>query len=102
MGRMPYEFYWALKPLSGGPVVLYPHHGDRITFLDFVEKPNDAELERLFPQHSRAWVVLTYAKTQSGSPDARSIELTSLLQTIYPTVEVYGFPGIEILLFSKR
>jgi mannosyltransferase len=100
MGRMPYEFYSTLKPASAGPVVLYPHHGDRITFLDFVEKPNDAELARLLPQHSRAWLVLTYAKTQSGSADARSIELSSLLEKIYPNVEVNGFPGIEILLYS--
>jgi mannosyltransferase len=103
MGRMPYEFYHSLSgPALVAPVVLYPHHGDRITFLDFVEKPNDEELKRVLPQHSRAWLVLTYAKTQSGSPDARSIELTSLLENSYPSVEAYGFPGIEILLYSKR
>jgi mannosyltransferase len=103
MGRMPYEFYHSLSgPALVAPEVLYPHHGHRITFLDFVEKPDDQELERVLPQHSRAWVVLTYAKTQSGSPDARSIELTSLLENIYSTVEVNGFPGIEILLYSKR
>jgi mannosyltransferase len=102
MGRMPYEFYFTLKPGSAGPVVLYPRHGDRITFLDFVEKPNNAELEGLLPQHPRTWLVLTYAKTQSGLPDERSIELTSLLERTYPTIEVHGFPGIEILLYSKR
>jgi mannosyltransferase len=103
MGRMPYEFYHSLSgPALVAPEVLYPQHGDRVTFLDFVEKPNGEELERVLPQHSRAWLVLTYAKTQSGSQDARSIELTSLLKTIYPTVEVNGFPGIEILLYSKR
>jgi mannosyltransferase len=102
MGRMAYEFYSTLKPASAGPAVLYPHHGDHVTFLDFVEKPNDAELERLLPQHSRAWLVLTYAKTQSGLPDARSTELTSLLENIYPTVEEYGFPGIEILLYAGK
>jgi mannosyltransferase len=102
MGRMPYEFYHsALGTTSSAPAVLYPHHGDQLTFLDFVEKPNDAQLESLLPQHARAWLVLTYAETQSGLPDARSIELTKLLGKFYPTVEQRDFPGIEILLYSK-
>ena len=54
MGRMPYEFYVSvLGAPSSAPLVLYPHHGDRITFLDFVEKPNDAELAALNSAASR-------------------------------------------------
>jgi mannosyltransferase len=103
MGRMPYEFYDSvLGGTPTAPTVLYPHHDDRLTFLDFVEKPNDAQLEGLLPQHARAWLVLTYAETQSGTPDARSIELTKLLGKFYPTVEQHEFPGIEILLYSRR
>jgi mannosyltransferase len=101
MGRMPYEFYHSVfgaTPLA--PIVLYPHHGDRVTFLDFVEKPDDAQLERSVPEHPRAWLVLTYAETQSGLPDARSIELTKLLAKFYPVVVQRDFPGIEILLYS--
>jgi mannosyltransferase len=103
MGRMPYEFYHStLTSAAGGPVVLYPHHADHLTFLDFVEKPNDTEIERLLPQHQRAWLVLTYAETQTGLPDARSVELSTLLGNTYPTVEHYGFPGVEILLYAKK
>jgi len=103
MGRMPYEFYRSvLKPTSTVPVVLYPYHGDRLTFLDFVEKPNHPELERSLLEHSRAWLVLTYAETQSGLPDARSIELTKLLGKLYSTVERREFPGIEILLYTQQ
>ncbi len=101
MGRMPYEFYRSLQPLTPASVVLYPHHADRLTFLDFVEKPNDVELERSLPQHPRAWLVLTYAETQSGLPDARSVELNGLLHDFYSNVEQRDFPGIEILLYSK-
>jgi mannosyltransferase len=103
MGRMPYEFYHSvLNPASAAPAMLYPYHGDHLTFLDFVEKPNDAEIERSFPQHPRAWLVLTYAETQSGLPDARSRELTGLLGSFYPAVERREFPGIEILLYTKH
>ena len=101
MGRMPYEFYHSvLGATSTSPVVLYPYHGDRVTFLDFVEKPDDVQLERSIPEHPRAWLVLTYAETQSGLPDARSIELTKLLGKFYPVVVQRDFPGIEILLYS--
>lgn len=101
LGRMPYEFYRSLQPLTPAAVVLYPHHGDRLTFLDFVEKPNDVELERSLQQHPRAWLVLTYAETRSGLPDARSVELNGLLHDFYSNLEQRDFPGIEILLYSK-
>jgi hypothetical protein len=103
MGRMPYEFYHSLlKPPSASPVVLYPHHADdRLTFLDFVEKPNDAEIEQRLTEHLRVWLVLTYAETQSGLPDSRSLELTTLLGKAYPVAERHDFSGIEILLYTK-
>ena len=59
------------------------------------------QLVRLLPQHARAWLVLTYAETQSGLPDARSLELTRLLGNFYPAVEQHDFPGIEILLYTN-
>jgi len=103
MGRMPYDFYHSpAGPTSTGPIVLYPSHGDRLSFLDFVEKPNDVAIERLLPQHARAWLVLTYAETPSGLPDARTIELTKLLGNTYLTLEQHDFPGIEILLYSHE
>lgn len=103
MGRMPYEFYRStLKNASGAAPVLYPSHGDRLTFLDFVEKPNDVAIERLLPQRPRAWLVLTYAETPSGLPDARTSELSKLLGNTYSTVERRDFPGIEILLYSHE
>jgi mannosyltransferase len=103
MGRMPYEFYHSLlRPASTAPLVLYPHHADQLTFLDFVEKPNHTELERLLPEHPRVWLVLTYAETQSGLPDARSVELSGLLGNLYPVVERRDLAGIEILLYTKN
>jgi 4-amino-4-deoxy-L-arabinose transferase-like glycosyltransferase len=103
MGRMPYEFYVpVLGAPSSAPLVLYPRHGDRITFLDFVEKPNDAELQRLLPQHKRAWLVLTYAETQSGQPDARTIELSKILENVYPIVKEHDFTGIDIRTYSMK
>ncbi len=103
MGRMPYEFYDSrLGAGAVEPVVLYPHHADHITFLDFVEKPNDAQLERQLPQHERAWLVLSYTRTPSGLLDSRATELSNLLTTAYAIVEQKDFPGVQILLYSKK
>jgi mannosyltransferase len=103
MGRMPYEFYHSLPGTpEGGPVVLYPHHADRITFLDFVEKPDDAQLERLLPQHGRAWLVLSYARTPAGLLDTRATELSNLLANFYPNIEQKDFLGVQIFLYSKE
>jgi 4-amino-4-deoxy-L-arabinose transferase-like glycosyltransferase len=101
MGRMPYEFYRSLQPSASAPEVLYPRHGDRVTFLDFVEKPNDSELIRLLPSYRRVWLVLTYASTPSGKPDARAVELTQLLASVFPSVEQYEISSVKILLYSR-
>jgi len=103
IGRMPYEYYRSLQGSSSdAPLVLYPHHAGNITFLDFVEKPDDAQLERLLPEHGRAWLVLSYARTPSSSLDARATELSNLVTKFYPVVEQKDFLGIEIRLYSKE
>jgi len=101
MGRMPYEFYRSLSTAGSSPMVLYPHHADHITFLDFVEKPDDEQLKKLLPQHPRVWLVLNHAQGANGSPDARSQELTQMLEILYPHTELEGFLGVEILLYSQ-
>jgi hypothetical protein len=103
MGRMPYEFYRSLlRPSPASPTVLYPRHADgHLTFLDFVEKPDDVEIEQRLPSHPRVWLVLTYAETQSGLPDSRSLELTTLLGKAYSAAERHNFAGVEILLYTK-
>ena len=105
MGRMPYEFYHSLSaPATAffAPVVLYPHHADRITFLDFVEKPDYPQLERLLPQYERVWLVLNHAQASAGLPDTRSLELSQMLGDHYPSVQKVNFPGVDIFLYSRQ
>ena len=101
MGRMPYEFYRSLQPMTSAPVVLYPHHADHITFLDFVEKPDDAQLTGSLANYSRLWLVLTYAETPAGMPDARTLELTHLLESAFSRLEQHEISGVKILLYSR-
>ena len=101
MGRMPYEYYHSLLGTApSDPVVLYPHHADRITFLDFVEKPDYSQLERSLPQYQRVWLVLSQVESSSG-PDAVASSLESLLGSDSAGAEQRNFPGLHVLLYSK-
>jgi hypothetical protein len=101
MGRMPYEYYRSLlDPLSAGPTVLYPNHGPRMTYMDFVGKPDYAQLQRSISQHPRIWLVLSYVESPSGlDPNASS--LVALLRAAYPGYTEYHFTGVDICLFAK-
>ena len=101
MGRMPYEYYRSLlNPSSVGPAVIYPNHGDRITFLDFVGKPDYARLKHSISQHPRVWLVLSYVESPAGlEPNASS--MMALLRAGYPGYEEYHFIGVDVCLFSK-
>jgi mannosyltransferase len=101
MGRMPYEYYRSLlNPRSAGPAVLYPNHGAQITFLDFVGKPDYAQLKHSISQYPRVWLVLSYVESPSGlEPNASS--MVALLRAAYPGYEEYHFTGLDICRFAK-
>jgi mannosyltransferase len=101
MGRMPYEYYRSLlNPSSVGPAVIYPNHGDQITFLDFVGKPDYAQLKRSISQYPRVWLVLSYVESPAGlEPNASS--MMALLRAGYPGYAEYHFIGVDVCLFSK-
>ncbi len=102
MGRMPYEYYHSLLGTSPrDPVVSYPHHADRITFLDFVEKPDYIQLGRSLPPYQRVWLVFSNAKTPSGL-DSTASSLSQLLSADFPNVEQRHFSGLDIFLYSKQ
>ena len=101
MGRLPYEYYRTLPSSPAeGPVVVYPYHGPRITFLDFVEKPDYTQLELAIPQHQRVWFVISSASTPLGL-DRTASTLSALISAAHPTVERRDFGGIQLVLYSK-
>jgi hypothetical protein len=101
MGRMPYEYYRSvLNPGSAGPAVLYPNHGAQMTFLDFVGKPDYAQLKHSISQYPRVWLVLSYVESPSGL-EANATSMVALLRAVYPEYEEYHFTGLDICLFVK-
>jgi mannosyltransferase len=101
MGRMPYEYNRSiLSPGSSSPTVLYPNHGPRITFMDFVGKPDYAQLKHSIYQYPRVWLVLSYVESPSGlEPNAAS--MVGLLNAAYPEYKEYHFTGVDVCLFAK-
>ncbi len=101
MGRMPYEYYHSLfGPSAAAPAVIYPRHGDRITFLDFVEKPDYRQIAGSLPEFERVWLVISQAGTPSD-PDPTTAALAQLLQTHFPNVEQHDLSSAEVLLYEK-
>jgi hypothetical protein len=103
MGRMPYEFYHSLRGASASdPAVLYPNHGDRISFLDFVEKPDYRNLASVVADHPRIWLVLSHASDPSGSDRTALSLIKTLDDDAYQEVSTRDFGGLEIDLYVHR
>jgi len=69
--------------------------------MDFVGKPDYAQLKHSIYQYPRIWLVLSYVESPSGlEPNARS--MVALLDAAYPEYNEYHFAGVDICLFAKR
>jgi mannosyltransferase len=108
--RIPYEFFRSLRArentaspkYSGqlGPEILFPNHGPGLDYRDFTGKPSAELVRKTASQHSRVWVMLMNNRT-SGKPDPTTTTLTHVLPRIFPHVEQWDFPKVEVLLYSK-
>ena len=102
MGRMPYEYYHSLHGVSPlDPVVIYPNHGKRITFLDFVEKPDYKKLASIIPDSPRVWLVLSHASEPAGLDATASTLIRILNGNNYQKVSAEDFSGLEVDLYTK-
>ncbi len=99
MGRMPYEYYHSLLGAASAPVVLYPHRGDRITFLDFVDNLDMGQLERSLPQYPRVWLVLSHAGTPTGL-DSTAQTIENLILRSHP-VQEQEFRHPDVVLYTR-
>jgi mannosyltransferase len=109
-GRVPYEFTRSLRtgentaspaftrPL--GPEILFPHNGAGLNYRDFTGKPTEEFLRSIAPSHPRLWVLLIDNGPQ-GNPDATTAMLTQTLPELFPNVQRWQFPRVELRLYSK-
>jgi hypothetical protein len=103
MSRMPYEYYKSLDgDTSSFPEVIYPNHGGRITYLDFVEKPDYNHVAQELSHHSRVWLVVAHA-TNGSTMDVTASTLAKIAaQNRTLTRDEHFGVGLRILLFESR
>src|SRR6185437_3485578 len=103
MARMPYEYYKSLdRDASTFPEVVYPNHGSRITYLDFVEKPDYNHVAQELSRHARVWLVVAHA-TNGSTMDTTASALAKIAahNRALDSDESFG-QGLRILLFEQE
>lgn len=100
MARIPYEYYRGEDSPPAAPVVLYPSHGARITYLDFIARPDHSALANELPHYQRVWLVLSHiGKQPATEPTAAS--LLTLLRASFPESEEREFGDSVVFLFHR-
>jgi hypothetical protein len=101
IGRMPYEYYVSRVGVPNQPAVIYPAHGDRLTFRDFYAgHAPDSFLQAAADRYPRVWFLFTYNDTPSG-PDPTTQYVDEVFGKEYSSEQVEGFPGIVVRLYSR-
>lgn len=100
-GRMTYEYYRSIQTgVYAAPQVLYPSHGERLTFQDFYVKPDYPNLQHAIAQHARVWLVISQSGPAFPS-DPQLLELIKLLSSSDAEVNRRDFGGVEVVLYAR-
>ena len=99
--RIPYEFVRSQRSVAAGPVTIFPNHGQSLDYRDFTGKPTAQNLRNELPGYSRGWVMLMSNGT-AEKPDPTTVMLTQVLPEMFPKVQRWQFPRVEVRLYSKE
>ena len=100
IGRMPYEYYRSLTESSAYPLVIYPEHGEQLTYKEFYAgRPPETFLQGVPLKYQRVWVVFTYNQLPDG-PDPTTRFITDTFGKSYQ-VQRKAYPGIEVRLYAN-
>src|SRR5215472_12871912 len=108
--RIPYEFVWSQRSgqnsanpnFAGtvGPEIVFPHHGQSLDYRDFTGKPRAQDLRNDLPGYSRVWVMLLN-NGSAEKPDPTTLMLTQVLPEMFPKMQRWQLPRVEVRLYSK-
>lgn len=109
-GRVPYEFFRSLRAKENtaspaftrslGPEILFPSNGPGLNYRDFTGKPTSEFLRSAASEHSRLWIVLI-DNGPPGKPDPTTVMLTQTLPELFPNLQRWQLPRVELRLYSK-
>src|SRR5215469_6759617 len=108
--RIPYEFVRSQRSgqnraspnFAGtvGPEIVFPHHGRSLDYRDFTGKPRAQDLRNDLPGYSRVWVMLLN-NGSAEKPDPTTLMLTQVLPEMFPKMQRWQLPRVEVRLYSK-
>jgi hypothetical protein len=109
--RVPYEFFRTLRAGTNtaspqftaqlGPEILFPHHGAGLDYRDFTGKPTPEFVRTAAQRHPRLWLMLMN-NGPADQPDPTTQMLSHVLSGMFPRIESWRFPLVEIRLYSKE
>ena len=109
-GRVPYEFFRSVRAGENtaspaftralGPEILFPSHGPGLDYHDFTGKPTAELLRSLAPSYARVWVLLI-DNGPPDKPDPTTVMMTQTLPQLFPNLQRWQFPRVEVRLYSK-
>ena len=104
--RIPYEFFRSLRernsrtPISSGPEIIFPRHGDRLDYRDVTGKPTPELIRSLSSRYARVWVVLMRNGTPDH-PDPTTVMLGQILSESFPRMQSNDFPQVQVRLYGN-
>ena len=108
--RIPYDFVRSQRPgqnaanpsvaANAAPEIIFPHHGPSLDYRDFTGKPTAEFLRDKLPGYSRVWVMLMN-NGSAEKPDPTTIMLTQVLPEMFPKMQRWQLPRVEVRLYSK-
>jgi mannosyltransferase len=109
--RIPYEYMRSLRSGQNttspgfeahfGPEIVFPNHGSGLDYRDFTGKPSPEFLRHELPLYSNVWVMLMNNGTQE-KPDPTTVLLSQVLPQMFPHMQTWQFPKVELRLYSKQ
>ena len=109
--RIPFEFVRSLRcaqctaspnfAATIGPEIVFPNHGRSLDYRDFTGKPTAQLLRDELPSHSRVWVMLMN-NGSAEKPDPTTVMLSLVLQEMFPKMQRWQLPRVEVRLYTKE
>jgi uncharacterized membrane protein len=102
IGRMSYEYYRSLTEAPAYPVVIYPEHGEQLTYKDFYAgRAPEPFLQEVSAKYRRVWVIFTYNQLPDG-PDPTTRFITDTFGKSHQQIQRKTFTGIEVRLYANE
>jgi mannosyltransferase len=97
--RFVYSYYADRSGRTTRPVIVFPGHGDRPAWRDFMPKFLPQTFSEAARNYRRVWLILTDDPASGGEPRARQIQ--ALVASRDRLLARHDFAGVYVFLYTK-